>query len=193
MNDSIRTPDARLRQALEDAAPDLGLELEEEQPKKLSVGALVPAAYATADTDQTSQPADAGADDDTAIGDLIRKWENTGHDEALQVTQEVTTDPYVAVTAQETQLIDSDGLQQWVDSDAFQDQAGSFERHESAERKVSDVSIEYVGPYLASCTYRVEEEGKSGVYTANSAVIARKCESGWRIAVVTKHATISDS
>lgn len=188
-----RATATQVRRAVEDAAPELGLDLEEEPKGRKMVGALVPAAHSTQDVDDSEQPDSAGEDDDQAIAHLIETWEQIQHHEALDAVPEVTSDPYAAIAPTWTQLMDSESLKEWIESDEFQERKDEFTPADGATREVSDLEITYVGPSMANATYRSEEQGVHGVYLSQNAVILRKEEDGWRIAAITKHAQVTES
>lgn len=185
--------DARVRRIVENAAPELGLELEDEPRGRKMVGALIPAAHSTQDVNDAKQPASAGEDDDKAIADVIHRWEQIQHHEALESVREVTSDPYAAIAPTWTKLMDQKSLEEWVESDEFQEQKDKFAPSTGGEREVSNLEITYVGPSMASATYRSEEQGANGVYLSQNAVILRKEDGGWRIAAITKHAQVTES
>lgn len=183
--------DVRLRCSLEDLAGGLGLGLEEEPEPRRMVGVLVPAAHSTSDVDQTEPPDAAGENDDAAIEQLITRWEQLEHDEVMEVAGEVTSDPYVAITPGGTQLVDRAALEEWVESDHFEEHREKFAGANPSERQVSGFQIVYLGPAMASVTYRTEETGTDGrVYVSNSAAIVRREQGGWRVAAFTKFAEV---
>lgn len=184
--------ESRIRRAVEDAAPELGLTLEEEPEGRKMVGALFPAAHSTQDADDADQPEPAGEDDDRAIADLIDRWEQIQHHEVLEVAKDVTTDPYAAIAPTWTKLMDSESLKEWVQSDEFQEQKHKFEPSNGAHREVSDLEVTYIGPSMACATFRSEEQGANGTYLSQNATILRKGDDGWRIAAITKHAQVTD-
>lgn len=185
--------ESRIRRAVEDAAPELGLGLEEKAQGRKMVGALVPAAHSTQDVDSSEQPEPAGEDDDRAIADLIERWEQIQHHEVLEVAKDVTTDPYAAIAPTWTQLMDSESLKQWVQSDEFQQMKDKFKPAAGgARREVSDLDVTYIGPSMACATFRSEEQGANGSYLSQNATILRKGDDGWRIAAITKHAHVTD-
>lgn len=183
--------DVRLRRSLEEIAGELGLGLEEEPAPRRMVGVLVPAAHSTSDVDQTEPPDAAGEDDDAAIEQLITRWEQLEHHEVMEVAGDVTSDPYVAITPSGTQLVDRQALEEWVKSDHFRHHREKFAGARPSERQVSGFQVVYLGPAMASVTYRTEEEGTDGrVYVSSSAAIVRREQGGWRVAAFTKFAQV---
>ena len=184
------TEDAQVRRAVEDAAPELGLDLEEKPQGRRMVGALIPAAHSTQDVDHSVQPAAAGEDDDRLIARVIDRWEQIRYDQVTEVAQEIVSDPYVAIAPTWTRTIDTAALKEWAESAELQAASESF-ASSSSRREVSNLELTYLGPYLACATYRSEEEGEEGVYLAQTAAILRKETDGWRIAAITKHAEVT--
>lgn len=184
--------ESRIRRAVEDAAPELGLGLEEKAQGRKMVGLLVPAAHSTQDVDETEPPEAAGEDDDQAIADVVDRWEQIQHHEVTEVAADVTADPYAAIAPTWTRLIDSKTLRDWVRSDEFKKQKDTFTPAAGAHRDVSDLEVTYIGPSMACATYRSEEKGENGVYLSQAAAILRREDGGWRIAAITKHAEVAE-
>lgn len=179
-----------VRRAVAEAAPELGLTLESEDgtgPRM--VGALVPAAHSTTDVDETSMPAAEG-DDDAAIREVVERWENVEHHQVLTVAADVTTDPYVAVTPDAIQTVDSAHLSRWVTSDEFAALKAKFAPAERRQVEITSFEIFYMGTRLATATYQTREQGAQGVYLTSSTAIVAKGDDGWRITVVGKHAEV---
>lgn len=194
MNDEAQVGFTRsqeeVRQAVAEAASELGLPLEPEEtgPPRM-VGALVPAAHSTTDVDKTSMPAPA-EDDEAAIREAVEKWENVEHHQVLQVAADVTTDPYVAVTPDGLQSIDSAALAKWVGSEKFARLKAKFAPAEERQIEITSFEVFYMGSRLATATYQTREVGANGTYLTSSTAIVTKGDEGWRITVISKYAEV---
>lgn len=187
------SPGEQVRRAVEEAAPDLGFHLEgasSSAEETRMVGALVPAAHSTTDVDTTEVPETLDDGDESAIQDVITQWENVEHHQVLEVARDVTLDPYVAVTPDHIEMIDSDKLGEWVGSERFAELKAKFPAAEEREVEISNLQIFFMGGRMATATYQTREEGPKGVYVTNTTAILIKKTEGWRIGVVTKFAEV---
>jgi hypothetical protein len=190
-----------LQRAFDAAAEDLDLQLEKgpsgaEEPRM--VGALAPAAHVTTDVDDSQMPVGI-EDDDTAIANVVEKWETADKDKLLEVAKEVTHEPYVIIKpvheegdyTHTAEIVDHEYFGEWVQSETFQELAAQFESKDPREVEISGLSITYLGSLTASVVYKTRENGTQGNYVSNVAAFMVKEDGNWLYIAMTRSAQVS--
>lgn len=196
--DSQATRDARLQAEFEEAAAGLGLALETtDEQERCSIGiALVPVVPATPliETGRVPDVSPFNASDDTAIREIITRWESVPADELLEAWGKLATDPFVAVGDHWVTSLDLGVIKQGLESQHFAAQQIDYPPHSPRKVTISNLKIVHIGNTKAVATYQVQEEYQNGkIFAGNSAVVLMKNPSlEWRITVFTKHNRYDD-
>ena len=172
----------------EELAKDFPFNLAPDANDGRMVGAvLVPASHSGTDptSDGVPQTLTASNDDDE-IRSIVEAWETLHPDEIKDKWKEVATDPFIGLGPGWIKAVDDQFIADWQLSDEYRSVREKYLPHNPRRTEVSDVKIAYVGPSMASVTYRAEEETQDNRGVGNGAALLMKTGAGWRIAAVAR-------
>jgi hypothetical protein len=178
----------RLQRDFEEAAGELDLRLEPAgsgEPRCIGI-AFMAAADIPFDIDDSPEP--DSHRDDQAIERLILGHESLTPERYHQgAWRELLTDPHLVVAKEGLIQTHQTVIDDFLASQRFTDFQASYPWKEPRDVQIKNLHITYLGPQLASATYRVIETSANGkVIGGNVTTLVARLESGWRGAVITK-------
>ncbi|HEX4966297.1 MAG TPA: hypothetical protein VF173_36145 [Thermoanaerobaculia bacterium] len=189
--ESATTPGADLQQAFDQAAGDLGLNLEPISTgadDTVTIGMAVAFFSRTVDVRVEPSPPPVDSSDDDAIRALITGYESLDPTLYKKHWRDYATDPHLGVGLSWVGLVNEHAVDRWLETKALADAIAAYPPHSPRKLQIHDLRIMYIGDTRAVATYQVEEHYKNDRTTVgnHSCIVFRIHKVGWRIAVATK-------
>ena len=189
-NQAERERAGALQAAFDAQAGELGLELDAAaavDPRSIGVAFMFTPMVAY-ETDPSPAVLDAGSDDERIRKILL------GHDSLTpgQYRQgdwrEHLHDPHITAAREGLIQVDQGVIDEWLESPRFTDFQAQYPWKEVRDVELHDVVITYLGPHMASASYRVVERLANGAMIGGNAttILSRLAGCGWRGVVITK-------
>lgn len=184
----MKNPD---KDQLFSAFDEAGIELEEAAPASRSIGILAfpgaPNAVHALELRDASDSTNEIVTSDSAIADLITRWENLKPQEMLDRYREFALDPYVAV-GEWMVMINRETIESWLRGDRLTAALKKRPHLDSRRLEVQQLRIVYIGRNKACATYHLVETYTDNpmTFSGNGAVFLVHVAEGWKIAAYTK-------
>lgn len=184
-------PGKDLQQAFDQAAGDLGLDLEPRfsgADDTLAIGMAVAGFSRTVDVkvSLTAPPVDAS--DEDAIRAVLHGYESLDPTLYPHHWKEYATDPHMGVGLSWVGLVNEQAVEHWRVTKALADSVAAYPPFSPRRIQLQDLRILYIGNSRAVATYGIEEEYRNDQRTVgnHACILFRVDNVGWRIVVATK-------
>jgi hypothetical protein len=189
-NEAERARAERLQAAFDERAGGLDLRLEPAaaaDPRCIGV-AFVFAPMVAYEIDPSPSALDAGSDDER-IRKLLLAHESLTPEQYRQGGwRDHLHEPHITAAREGLINVDQAVIDEWLASSRFTDFQAKYPWKEVRDVELHNVQITYLGPHMASASYRVVEKLANGGMIGGNAttILSRLAGCGWRGVVITK-------
>jgi len=189
-NEADRERAERLQQAFDERAGELDLRLEAAatvDPRCIGV-AFMATPMVPYDIDAAPGVLDAQPDDER-IRELLLAHESLTPEHYRQGKwRDHLHEPHITAAREGLIHVDQGVIDEWLASPRFTDFQAKYPWKEVRDVELENVQITYLGPHMASASYRVVERLANGAMIGGNAttILSRLAGCGWRGVVITK-------
>jgi hypothetical protein len=189
-NEAARARAEHLQAAFDERAHELDLRLEPAaaaDPRSIGV-AFVFTPMVAYDIDPAPNAHDAGSDDQK-IREILLAHESLTPEQYRQGGwREHLHEPHNTAAREGLIKVDQGVIDEWLASSRFTDFQAQYPWKKVRDVELQNVQITYLGPHMASASYRVVEKLANGGMIGGNAttVLSRLAGCGWRGVVITK-------